>query len=137
MSITFTVPAVPVPQPRQRVAVIGGRARNYTPKTHSVQAFKKAVKIAARMAYRGELLDGPLRLHLQFVLPRPKRLKRGDMAWHHVRPDIDNLSKSVQDALTGVVWTDDCQVCENLSQKFYAKYGQQPYVFVKIEAAHQ
>jgi len=30
-SIAFTVRSVPVSQPRQRVAVIAGRARNYTP----------------------------------------------------------------------------------------------------------
>lgn len=32
--------------------------------------------------------------------------------WHTGVPDGDNILKAVQDALTGVAWRDDSQVCQ-------------------------
>src|SRR5690606_36299771 len=73
--IKLTVPAVPVAQPRQRHAVIGGHIRNYTPSTHPVNAYKAAIMAAAAEAGI-EPLDGPISVDVRFYLPRPKRLMR-------------------------------------------------------------
>ena len=43
------------------------------------------------------------------------------------RPDLDNLIKSVLDALNGVAYKDDCQIVTMLSRKNYAEA---PYVKV-------
>jgi Holliday junction resolvase RusA-like endonuclease len=37
---------------------------------------------------------------------------KGKTGWHTQRPDFDNLCKITLDALTGVIFVDDCQVCD-------------------------
>src|SRR5690606_8407672 len=110
--IKLVVPAVPVAQPRQRHAVIGGHVRNYTPADHPVQAYKAAVMLAAHeVGVRP--LDGALAVDVDLYLPRPKSLmRRKDPAGpipHTARPDVDNLWKSTADALSGLMWRDDSQ----------------------------
>jgi Holliday junction resolvase RusA-like endonuclease len=46
------------------------------------------------------------------------------------KPDTDKLIRSVLDALTGIVWTDDSQVVEILARK---QFGIQPGVDIIIE----
>ena len=137
----FTVNAVPIAQPRQRIRVmmIRGRtlATNYTPKTSPVQDFKASVRMAASEAYQGEPLSGPLTLRCIFVLPRPGRLmwKTRPMPRerHITKPDVDNLLKSVTDALNQLLWRDDSQVAEVLAEKWIAAGDEQPHVEINIE----
>jgi Holliday junction resolvase RusA-like endonuclease len=134
MVITFTVPAVPVAQPRQRH---NHRGHCYVPKTHPVWAFKQEVALAARAAYQGPPLEGPVWMHLVLVFPRPQRLiwKTRPMPrqWHFVKPDRDNSEKSVQDALNGIIWVDDSQVCDGPITKFIAAGDEQPHVEVMVK----
>lgn len=139
--IRFTVPACPVPQPRQRHRVVttgDGRAfaQNYTSRTDPVQAFKATVRMAAQAAYQGGPLDGPVRVVATFILPRPKYLtwKRKPMPRQHsaARPDLDNLAKSLKDALTGLLWVDDIQVSVMSLEKWYAAGDEQPCVVVEV-----
>ncbi len=77
-----------------------------------------------------KLLDCPLRVDLNFYLPRPKGhygtgrnagvLKASAPNHHTKKPDIDNLRKLVMDALTNVFWRDDSLVCEGRTQKYYS-----------------
>lgn len=140
--IRFTVPAVPVAQPRQRHRVVhaGGRAfaSNYTPIKDPVNSFKATVRMAAAEAYSGPPLDGPITLSAVFVFPRPGRLvwKKRPMPRepHTSKPDVDNLCKSLKDALTGLLWTDDCRVCRYKSvEKVYAAGDETPHVEVVVE----
>lgn len=57
-------------------------------------------------------------LELTFYLPRPESAKVG--ARHVKRPDFDKLTRSVSDALTGVLWDDDGQVDFAIIRKRYA-----------------
>ena len=141
MIITFHVPAVPIAQPRQRHRsfMAGGRiiTQNYTPTDSPVNAFKSSVREAARKAYQGAPLEGPLSLMANFVLPRPKKYCRkkdpdGRM-WCIVKPDEDNLIKSLKDALKSIVWKDDCQVCRLIATKCYAARDEQPCAEVTLE----
>lgn len=115
--LRLIIPGVPVAQPRQRHAVIGGHARNYTPRTHPVQVYKAAVRlnVAHAMLAKGLApVAGPVILEARFYLPRPKYLcRRKDPdgpILHGGAPDYDNLVKALQDALKGVAWRDDGQV---------------------------
>lgn len=133
--VTLIVPVVPVAQPRQRHAVIGGRVRNYTPTTHPVNTYKAALMLAAKQQ-GARPLEGPLRVTVRFYLPRPKRLMRkkdpNSPIPHTSRPDIDNLWKSTADALRGLVWHDDAQVTITKAEKWYVAKGETPCVIIDV-----
>lgn len=139
-TVEFTVPAIPVAQPRQRHRIVqsGTRsfAQNYTPTSHPVNAFKAAVQGAASAAMTSPL-QGPLMVWLTFVMPRPagKIKKRGPnpRLWKSSKPDVDNLIKSVNDALNGIAWGDDSQVSWINAQKVLATPEELPRVIVRIE----
>ncbi len=142
MKITFTVPAVPVAQPRQRSRAFVGKTgklhtQNYTPTKHPVNSFKAAVQQVFAAVYDGPPLEGPLRVELLFVLPRPagKVWKRKPMPryWHEPTPDRDNLEKAVIDALSGLAWGNDSRVCSGPVDKVVASGYEQPHVEVSIE----
>lgn len=42
---------------------------------------------------------------------------------HIIRPDLDNLEKTVLDALNGIAWKDDSQVCDVVKVKKWANEG--------------
>jgi Holliday junction resolvase RusA-like endonuclease len=141
--IRFTVPAVPVAQPRQRhrvCAPAGGKSfvQNFTPAKHPVQAFKATARLAASGAYFGPPLTGPLSMIVVFLMPRPGRLiwKKRPMprCFHESKPDLDNLWKSLKDALKGTVWVDDNQVADAILRKLYASGGEPPHVEVEIRS---
>lgn len=136
MEVSFNVPAIPIAQPRQRHAMIGGHMRNYTPSKHPVNDFKATVRLAAQQAYQGAPLEGPLGLSVLFVMPRPKgkTKKRGDNPRypHTSRPDFDNLAKGLCDSLKGLAWHDDAQIAETHLTKVVAAADEQPHVCVTI-----
>jgi len=139
-TIAFTVPGTPVAQPRQRtrVMMMGGEpvAQNYTPARHPVTAFKTAVATAAAAVHKGEPIEGPVRVTVMFVMPRPGRLvwktRPTPRCWSPVKPDVDNLFKSVADALNKLIWRDDSQVVSVFITKKYAAGHEQPCVEVEI-----
>lgn len=138
--ISFVVPCVPVAQPRQRtrVAVINGHARamNYTPTKHPANQFKAAIQLAYSQAVSGPPFDGPISINVAFLMPRPKKFiwKKRDMprVRHTGKPDIDNLTKCFLDALHGLAWRDDSQVCELSVSKDIAAGHESPQVLVNL-----
>lgn len=131
--ITFTVPAVPIAQPRPRAMVLGGRAvMRGANGSHKVNTFKPMVAMAARQAYSGPPLEGPIEIFVEFVMPRPGNMvwKSRPMprVWHTKKPDGDNLVKGVKDALSKVLWRDDSQICSMRVMKWVAAGHEQPHV---------
>lgn len=86
------------------------------------------------------IIDGPVRISLHFVMPRPKGhygtgknatvLKPSAPVWHTSKPDIDKTVRCVLDSLTGILWHDDCQVV--LIQNVSKKYGDRPGVYIEV-----
>lgn len=134
MKVVFTVPTLPVAQPRQRHSVVqhGGRiiARNYMPGNSPVHAYKAVVKLAAAEAYQGPPLEGPLTARIEFVFPS-KRKTRVPKA---TKPDCDNLAKSTLDALNQLLFKDDGQIYELAVSKVHASAIEQPHVVIEIES---
>ncbi len=133
--ILLHIPGSPVAQPRAKATTINGHARMYTPSTANL--YKASIALAATQRHPGPPFDGPLRLTISFVLPRPQRLiwKRRDMPRepHASKPDIDNMAKAVMDALMGIVWRDDSQVADLRVRKWIASGYEQPYTQILIE----
>jgi Holliday junction resolvase RusA-like endonuclease len=125
MAITFSVPGDPVPQPRPRVSTAGGFARAYVPKGHAIHAYRQAVAVAAQAA--GVLqATGPVSIIIDAVFARPKsHMNKGGVkpkAPALPRPDVDNISKGVLDALKSVMG-DDSNVGRLLVEKTWGTEG--------------
>ena len=138
MNFAVTIWTTPIAQPRPRAVAPHGRAMIVSnPGKSPVAAYKKIVAVEARTFYKGPLLAQPLRVTLLFVMPRPKSVTRktrpNPRLRHTSKPDIENLAKSTLDALTGIVWEDDCWICELELEKVVARGGESPHVNVFVE----
>ena len=147
MMIQFAVYGAPVAQPRQRHSLITTKTgaqfiHNYTPKKDPVTQWKSDVKMEAIRAWCERfpsgtpVWSGPIWMIMDFYLPRPQSFCRkkdpeGPM-YCIAKPDLDNLTKSVKDALTGVVYVDDKQVCEERIRKVYHEKGGRPRAEITI-----
>lgn len=75
--------------------------------------------------------DVPIELSLEFRRPRPAshygakgvKPKFAD-ARPTQMPDSVKLTRSTEDAMTGVVWTDDSSICDHILRKRYALEGE-------------
>jgi len=131
MSLTFSVPGEPVPQPRPRVSTRGGFARAYVPATHPVHAYRQALAEAAVAAGLSETGE-PLNVVIDAVFQRPKsHMRKSGVkadAPRLPRPDVDNIAKAVLDALQDVMG-DDTLVARLVVEK---SYGQEARTTVRI-----
>lgn len=97
------------------------------------------VSAAGAEAYQGPLLDGPLRVRMVFFRARPRShygsgrnatvVKPSAPPYPSTRPDTLKLARGVEDALTGVVWTDDARIVVELLEK---RWGEPARVEVEI-----
>lgn len=102
---------------REAEARLSGLARAY---------MAQQVRPGGRNAPR-EPFDGPVRMMIVavYAVPKswPKRLQEliasGQTVYHTSKPDTDNLTKFVGDALNGIAYQDDCQVAELVVRKRY------------------
>ena len=111
MRVHFTVDGRPQAKQRPRFA----RGHSYTPqKTREAEA---SVVGAFKAKYFDFVpLSSPLSVTMLFQFKKPKKEKK-----HFTqRPDVDNLVKTVMDALNGVAWEDDAQIVQLVAQKVYA-----------------
>lgn len=84
------------------------------------------IRDAARKAIGEEPpTNMPVRLWVEFAMVPPKSIRKRDAGWlcHAKKPDIDKLFRMLSDALTGIVWVDDSQVCYSAINKVYAWDG--------------
>jgi Holliday junction resolvase RusA-like endonuclease len=100
------------------------------------QVWKNQVTDAARKAYDGPLIDGPLEVFLTFTVPRPKGhfgkngLKPSAPPYPVIRPDVLKLARGVEDSLKAVIYRDDSQI---VSEHLLKRYGEPASVEVRIE----
>lgn len=118
MAITITVPGRPSRwmRPGQRMTPDGAVVRYTDPQA---EKGKKAIRQEVALSWRGRRpYTGPvlLRVIAIFAIPPswPKALRQAALEGrvaHISDPDVDQLAKQVMDALKGVVFVDDNQVC--------------------------
>jgi len=144
--IRIVVAGIPYGQPRARSCAVYSRAkgrwmaRAFDPK-HPNDGWKAAVAHEAGMIVRSPLTGAVVIESMEFRMPRPKghRGKRGlrpsAPREHCSKPDLDNMAKSVKDALRGIAWIDDCQVIGMRASKRYAEGGEQPGLELVIRPA--
>ena len=75
------------------------------------------------------MILGPVRVEVNFYLPRPPSIKQSKRVLPIVPPDTDKLARAVLDGLgqgingksgDGRLWADDSLVVELVANKFYA-----------------
>lgn len=116
---------------RPRFVRNGNRVGVFTPDA-TVEAERAIAAAWVGLGARPILRPNAVELQVEARLARPKmhfRTARGHEqevkpnapARPTVKPDLDNLVKTVKDALNGVAWEDDAQVVYIDAHKFYAK----------------
>lgn len=118
----LTVYGEPVAKARPR-ATRGGHI--YTPtKTRDAE---NAIRREWQSESRSRIEDGPVTVRLRFYLQTPKswgKIRKELAEEQEIRPlkvpDIDNLVKTVLDALNGLAWEDDKQICRIAASKYYS-----------------
>lgn len=132
--VVFFVAGKPMAQPRQRhrIVVVGKEGdgkqasrrkskrnmyvQTYNPANSEPSRWKRKVRAEAAEAFRAYRLgpfDGPVmvRLLCRFAL------KSKPCHYREKKPDIDNLQKLVFDAMNGVAYRDDSQICRVTASK--------------------
>jgi Holliday junction resolvase RusA-like endonuclease len=128
--ITFTVYGHAIPKARARVVGVGSHAKKttkdgkpivphaFTPKrTEEWEASVYGQSLASKPPFPW---DGPIALGVAFFKRIPKSASKkkreqmlsGERYASSARDDFDNMLKSIKDALNGIYWMDDGQVCE-------------------------
>lgn len=136
MVIEFTIPGQPQGKARPRVCRIKGRSGAYTPRrTMEYEELVRASFVAAsNIRYEKNM---PLKISILAIFPIPQRtskklkvaMVKGKIL-PNKKPDCDNIIKIILDALNGVAYHDDAQVCKIHFEKIY---GEIPCVNVKIK----
>ena len=133
--ISFTVEGTAVPKQRPRIS--GHRA--YTPKR--TKDYEERVLNEFRSSYSGFYpafgKDVPVRICISVIQEIPKswsKKKRLQAELGNIVPlsrngDIDNIAKSILDALNGFAYEDDCQVTTLIITK---QYGVNPCAEVRL-----
>lgn len=111
---------------RPRAAVVTGkdgnqRIVNYTPK--KTRTWEDIIRWTW-ISEKRKKLKGKIRLDVYFYFSIPKsysRSKRVELgtSYYDKKPDIDNLIKTVMDALNDLAFDDDKQVVILVASKFY------------------
>ncbi len=118
-AVTFFVPGEPVAKGRARATKTG---RMYTPQKTVHYESTVALFASQAMAARKELLAGPLCLEIVATFAWPlswSAKKRERVRYKASKPDLDNLTKAVADAMNGVVYVDDAAVVRLAVTKVY------------------
>lgn len=134
--IQFTVIGEPTGKQRPKFSTFNGKAMAYTPQ--KTVNYETLVKLSYQQQCNDKPYDKdiPLRAEITAYFPMPKStsMKRKRMMLdgqirHTKKCDADNLAKAVLDALNGIAYYDDSQVCELSVSKLYSD---NPRVIVNI-----
>jgi len=101
----------------------------------SVIKYRKAIRNMAILQMRkqkAERIEGAVNMNIIYAFRRPKSLSKkerneidgGKTVPKTTKPDIDNLTKAILDALNGIVWKDDAQVTQINIQKVWSAKDQ-------------
>lgn len=106
------------------------------------RAHKKMVAKLARASFKGKPLACPIVLSCRFIFAIPKSwpakiqaAAREGRIPHIFDPDLDQLKKQIQDALSGIVYIDDNQVWRY--HETFKRYGGPERTEIEVYACDQ
>ena len=134
MKLEFTVYGKPATQGSKRAFIIPGKGAAkpraiLTEDNKRNKPWRQEVAAAALASYDGPLLVGPVRLTVRYCYPRPKShygtgrnahsLKDSAPTHKTTIPDLSKLTRSIEDAMSGVIYNDDSQIVERHDSKHW------------------
>jgi Holliday junction resolvase RusA-like endonuclease len=124
--VTFSVDVDPVGKQRARYSKRGNFVQTYTPeKTRTYEALIKEAGIEAMGSSEPLETAISLYLYIRQGIPKSYSKKRIEACLNGSeqplkKPDSSNILKSVEDALNGVIYKDDCQIINHHITKVYS-----------------
>ena len=136
-TITFMVLGEPTPEGSTRAYYIKSLDRTVT--THQnkkgLQAWRNRIATEAQRALEGREWTcdtaSAYAVSVEFVLSRPPSVPIHKRLRPTVKPDIDKLVRAINDALTGILFVDDCQVVSMTMSKEYGN-EKRPGAYVAV-----
>jgi Holliday junction resolvase RusA-like endonuclease len=139
--IKFVVYGTPAPQGSMKAFVIRGQAR-LTSDNKKLKPYRQEVAGAALIARAeagfNDVFAGkhvPVHATFRFFFERSPSIPKKRLC-HVVKPDIDKLCRSTFDSLTGILFSDDAQVCGLSAAKFYGSPARVE-IIIRIETVEQ
>ncbi len=117
--ISVTLPIEPMPKLRPRFRVVRGRVFTHTP--YATKTFENEVAALYLTRAKGLKFEAhePLQVKIEFYMQHPKSFTKkkiqaieDGLFKHTVKPDLDNLTKALLDALNDIAWHDDAQIVD-------------------------
>ena len=124
--VKFKIDGEPVGKARHRYVRQGNGVRSYTPE--KTVWYEELVKTSYLEQVKDQqMLEGPLNAKITAFFKIPKRTTKRDtlkMIKGEIiptkKPDLDNIAKTVLDALNGVAFHDDKQIATLFVEKYYS-----------------
>lgn len=135
MEVQFTIYGAVKGKDRPRGTVRGGYAKLYTPKeTVSYENLVKYIYSQEFNHYFDKKRPLYANIYSFYSIPKSASKKKAlEMENKLIRPikkpDVDNISKIILDALNKIAYADDCQICQLFVSKYYSD---RPRVEVEI-----
>ena len=117
---------------RKHDGSLGVRVSHDNPKSAN---WMRDVGFCASECYKGQPLEGPVRLEIEFERVRPKGhfgakgVKASAPAFPIVKPDLTKLVRAVEDGLKGICWRDDSQVVQ---QNTIKRWGEKFRTVIRV-----
>lgn len=134
MKISFIVPGNPQGKARPRVCRANGKSITYTPRktVEYERLIRASYSSISKFKFEKNI---PLEISILALFPLPKNSSKkfvnaalNNEIYPTKKPDCDNITKVICDALNGVAYYDDSQICKVYFEKKYAQFS-----CVKIE----
>jgi Holliday junction resolvase RusA-like endonuclease len=136
MSVCFEVLGIPKPKGSKKFWGMSKKGKPIIAEQSNNTDWINAVHYAAKMAMDGkELFEGPVSVSSHFTVPIPKTLdkkfRQNKICRYPIKRngDCDKLLRGIYDAMIGVVYVDDSQVCKGTFTKVY---GFAPGVWIEV-----
>ncbi|AGO48590.1 RusA-like Holliday junction resolvase [Cellulophaga phage phi46:3] len=129
--LTLIILGTPTPKQSARFRIIKGKKGNFV-SSYQKKSVKDAAKsiadqIREQLPKGFEIIDSPIQMDILFVFPplkswskkKLKQLEDGETIYKDTKPDIDNTTKNLLDAMEKLVFANDSRICRIRIQKIY------------------
>jgi crossover junction endodeoxyribonuclease RusA len=128
-ALDLFIPGRPAPQGSKRHVGNGILVES----SKAVAPWRTTVAWSVSQVWKSGPLSGPVRVELEFVMPRPSATpKRKPTPPAVKKPDLDKLQRAVFDALSRIVWSDDSVITEVRATKRIADLDEQPGCRIQV-----